>query len=191
MPPERTKQIFLVTTIGFILFFDLGFLYKQGGPRIHYRGYTEGDMHPWVDVQLYARDHTPKDALFIVPPYLAGFTVFSKRSILGDWLVGATCVWGDNDYASEWLARMRMIGWDNFQDKEGWSDARRGYTTLSTDKFVEAAEKYNATHLVFEKVGNKRLKLPLIFENKQFILYFVQGDNSLKRRPAKNTYNIL
>ena len=107
---HNTKKIFLYTTVAFIVFFDIAFLYRQKGPRINISGYSETNINPWIDIRLYASEHTPKDALFIVPPYLEGFAVFSHRSILGDWITGTTCVWGDNAYASEWLKRMKLLG---------------------------------------------------------------------------------
>lgn len=171
---HRAQQIFLFTTVIFLVFFDLGFLYKQGGCRLNYRGYSETNTNPWVDIQLYAREHIPKDALFIVPPYLEGFTVFSMRSILGDWIIGTTCVWGDNEYASEWLKRMKMLGWDCSHVIKDLIEIKEGYNSLSTEEILQVAKEYNASHLVFEKI--RRLHLPVIYENKQFTLYRVEDE---------------
>ena len=190
LPLKISKWVILTSSILFIIFFDFAFLYQKGGPLINYRGYSKKYTPPWVDIQLYVRDHTPKDVLLITPPYLEGFTVFSERSILGDWLVGATSVWANNDHASEWLRRMKMIGWKNFKDKKNnWPGARRGYTSFSTDGFIQAAKKYNANYVVFEKVGEKRLNLPIIYENKQFILYAIEDEENLQRKrlPIKDS----
>lgn len=189
LSPKRAKGVFVFTTVVFIFFFDLGFLYKQEGVRLNYRGYSETNTNPWVDIQLYAREHTPKDALFIVPPYLEGFTVFSRRSILADWVMGTTCVWSDNEYASEWLRRMRKLGWDCSHVIKDLIEIKEGYNSLSTKKMLQVAKEYNASYIVFEKI--KRLNLPITYENKQFTLYRAEDGKSMKSKDLKHLYYLI
>jgi formylglycine-generating enzyme required for sulfatase activity len=183
LSPQISKSIFLISTVIFIIFFDAAFLYKQHGVRINYRGYSKTDINPWVDVQLFARDHTPVDALFIVPPYLEGFTVFSRRSILGDWIIGTTCVWGDNSYAAEWLKRMKMLGWDCSRIVKDFKEVKDNYNSLSKEDILKVAKEYKASYVVFENA--KRINLPIIYKNRLYSLYMINEEQNIHKDNEK------
>ena len=114
---------------------------------------------------MFAQENTPKDALFIIPPYLNDFGIYSKRATLGDWAEGSSIIYLDNDYAQQWLERMKDLGW-----KTIW-DAVTGYNALSTETIAAVSRKYNAQYVVTEKP--KTLDLPVLYENKGFMLYEV------------------
>jgi len=61
---------------------------SPGGPEIYYHGSVLGERDPWADLQLFARTHSEKDDLFIVPPYINDFSLYSQRATLGDWQRG-------------------------------------------------------------------------------------------------------
>jgi hypothetical protein len=149
----------------FIIIFDVSLLYSTGGPVIYYHGKVQGKQDPWADVQIFARDHSHKDDLFIVPPYLPGFTTYSMRASLGDWAEGSTLLYLDNRFTREWFQRMYDIGWKDIDLM------RDGYNSLTTDELTAAAKKYGAKFAVTEKP--KVFDLPLLYENEKFILYKV------------------
>jgi hypothetical protein len=160
---EKMSPLWVTVGLLFIIFFDSGLITCRGGLDIYYHGYFRGEKDPWADVQMYAREHSPKDALFIVPPYINDFGLYSERATLGDWAEGANILYMDNVFAKEWLARMNALGW-----KDLWG-AQKGYNRLSTEEVLKAAQKYGASHIVTEKP--KHFELKALYENEQFVLY--------------------
>lgn len=67
------------------------------------------DQTEWVTTQRWAREHTPVDAGFIVPPGRRGFRVDSRRSIYVDWNDG-TQAFFNQAYGDVWMERMRKAG---------------------------------------------------------------------------------
>lgn len=163
--PVHGTAMWITAAILFIILFDGSILVYRGGVDIYYRGQVRGRKDPWADIQVFAREHTHKDALFIVPPYMNDFGLYSERATLGDWAEGANILYLDNSFAKQWLERMNALGW-----KTLWG-LHSGYAALSTDEIVAAAAKYGAQYIVSEKP--KRFALPSLYENEQFILYRV------------------
>ncbi len=154
-----------VAAILFIMIFDISVLYYKGGPEIYYHGTIQGKRDPWADIQMYAREHSHKDDLFIVPPYMAGFTFYSLRATVGDWAEGTTLIYLDKQFTDEWFERMKDLGW-----RTSYA-AKSGYNSLTTEAVAAAAQKYGAKFVVTEKP--KTFALPLLYENEQFVLYRV------------------
>jgi len=153
----------------FIALFDFAVLYQQEGPEIHFKGRVRGLIQPWVDMQLYAKKHSDKDDLFIIPPHLNDFSTYSHRAILGDWAEGANMLYLDNQFARDWFTRMNDLGWK-------WLHGSfEGYKNLSTDQVVKAAQKYGARFVITEKP--KTFDLEKCYENKKFILYKSKGSH--------------
>ena len=167
LPLLKNACSFIIAALFFVFLFDTGILFYRGGPDIYYHGYVRGKRDPWADMQTTAKEHSQKDALFIVPPYINDFGIYSERATLGDWAEGANILYMDNSFAKEWLARMNDLGWETI-----WG-AKSGYNSLSTEEIVSTAKKYGASHIVTEKP--KRFDLPMIYENDEFILYNAPG----------------
>jgi hypothetical protein len=163
LPRLQSRRAFIPIALLFMVFLDGGSLWHRGGPDIYYHGYRKGEKDPWADVQMFARENTPKDALFIIPPYLNDFGIYSKRATLGDWAEGSSIIYLDNDYAKRWFERMGDLNWATI-----WG-ADTGYNSLTTEAIVAAAKKYHAPYVVTEKP--KTFDLPVLYENKKFILY--------------------
>ncbi len=146
---------------------DAGILLHRGGPEIYYHGSMQGKRDPWADLQRYAGEHTPKDALFIIPPYLNDFGLYSRRATLSDWAEGSNGLYLDNEFARKWLERMQDLGWNAMGGEVS------GYNRLSTEQITAAARKYNAAYVVAEKP--KEFALPRIYENSRYLLYRLPG----------------
>jgi hypothetical protein len=147
--------------------FDAGILVYRGGADIYYQGYVRGERDPWADMQLFAKEHSQKDDVFIVPPYMNDFGLYADRATLGDWAEGANILYMDNTFAQAWLERMNDLGWYTL-----WGE-KSGYNGLSTEAIVATAKKYGARFIITEKP--KQFELPRIYENGQFILYRISG----------------
>ncbi|MBN1875376.1 MAG: hypothetical protein JXA33_14195 [Anaerolineae bacterium] len=148
--------------------------YGAWGPGVH----IFGPQNAWQDTQLWARDHTPKDALFITPPhhwdlYDSEWRVFSERSTLvtlSDLLEVALVP----DYAVEWQEKFAQVapgaiahfGGNYFINRQLTAEA---YYSLSTADIRRIAEKYQASYVVIEKPH--ALDLPVVYENEEFIIY--------------------
>ena len=163
LPLAKIPNFCIIGALVFLTFFDTGLLFYRGGASIYYHGHLRGERDPWADIQIFAKENSHKDALFIVPPYCNDFGLYSERATLGDWAEGANILYMDNTFAREWLMRMKDLGW---RDLFG---AEKGYNELTTEEVVSAARKYGADFVVTEKP--KQFELETLYENKQFILY--------------------
>jgi len=122
--------------------------YKRFHPENRYR-------ESWRGVQMWARENTKKDALFLTPPNNTGFRIFSQRPIVGEWKDG-TQQYFDADYSYEWWRRMQDLSsnsWDKMGEK----------------RYVELAKKYGASYLVLP--ARVSLNLRKEYENGGYALY--------------------
>ena len=107
----------------------------------------------WIDLQLWAKNNTSKEAIFLVPPYQTGFRIFSERSIIGDIKDGAVVMYSPV-YAVKWSTLMQdLAGYDNFQHAD----------------FENLDAKYNFDYLVTLLIEN--LNFEKVYENTSFIIY--------------------
>lgn len=165
LPLARYSSSWIIVALLFTVVFDAGILVYRGGADIYYHGYVRGERDPWADIQIFAREHSEKDDLFIVPTYMNDFGLYSDRATLGDWAEGANILYMDTTFAQAWLERMNDLGWHTL-----WGE-RSGYNGLSTEAIIATAKKYGASFIITEKP--KRFELPRIYENSQFILYTI------------------
>lgn len=155
------KHVWVLPAL-FVLIFDCAVLYHKGGPEIYYHGRIQGRSDPWAEIQYFAKMHSEKDDLFIVPPYMNDFTTYSKRAVIGDWAEGSTLLYLDNQFTQEWFARMNDLGCKPFN----WFQE---YNNLKMDEMLKVAKKYGAKFVVTEKP--KTFKMNKLYENRKFILY--------------------
>ena len=111
----------------------------------------------WVNMQVWARENTPQDAIFLTPPYLEAFRVYSERSIVADTKDG-TQQYFDINYSYKWWERITDLGWSSAE-----------YDNLSPERLIQLGKKYNASYLVFPAA--KPLPFPQVYENSEFRLY--------------------
>jgi GH35 family endo-1,4-beta-xylanase len=77
------------------------YLYNSTGP-----GEQEND--PWVRTQLWAKGHTPADAVFLTPIKPGGFRIYSDRAVVAEWRDG-TQAYFTAAFASDWWKRMQRL----------------------------------------------------------------------------------
>jgi len=122
----------------------------------------------YLDVGRWCRANTQVDAVFLVPPWLNGFRVFSQRGIVGDWKDGAQ-VYYTREYAMAWSQRMADLN---------------GYDSFDEARLTEVGSKYGATFALTRR--SHRLALPVAYENNSFIVYSLSsgGATSGKNGPS-------
>ncbi len=153
--------------------------YGAWGPGLH----VYGPRNAWQAVQLWARDHTPRDALFITPPYRWDFydsewRVFSERSTLvtfSDLLEVALVP----DYTPLWRERFEQLApgalarcrGDYFENRRLIAEA---FHTLTAEDVRRIAARYGADYLVVERAYT--YPFPLLYANDAFALYALPAD---------------
>ena len=136
------------------------YMYKRNQLR------TDIEYKKWVDIQLWAKNNTPNDSLFIVPPYLESFRLYSERPILADWKDGGAGFFSPN-FLKIWWGRMEELG----ISRQNYSDTyqRQAYNSLTPAKAAELLKKYNAKYIIFEKQPQHDLMKK--YENDYFTVY--------------------
>ncbi len=126
-------------------------------PLVERRGRAEREARPWYQVQVWARAHTPREALFLTPPYEQGFRVFSERAVVGEWKDG-TQQFFSAPFAFEWRARMRQL-----------AAPGRGYDGLRTARLAALGRQYGADFVVARV--ERPLELPRVYANAEWAVY--------------------
>lgn len=124
------------------------------GPEAHGRARQRWSSGPWVEVQEWARQATPRTAVFLTPPREAGFRVFSERTTVAEWKDG-TQQYFDDGFVREWGARIDLLG----------DLPRRDARELR-----EIAARTAATHIVLP-AREQREGLRELYRNRGFVVY--------------------
>ena len=126
-----------------------------------------GQLHPknrytggWRGVQIWAKENTEQTDLFLTPPGMTGFRIFSQRPIVGEWKDG-TQQYFDADYSYEWWRRM--------QDLKSERGGSQNFNKLGKEAYTALAKKYGATYLVLP--SNVSPGLPKAYNNGQYAVY--------------------
>jgi hypothetical protein len=142
------KKAMSPTTLGERI--QLPFLAFQSDWRV---GQGNLPYNDWFDVGIWCRQHTPSDAVFLVPPSITEFRVFSKRAIVGDLGDGAPVLFS-KQLAVVWRERMAALD---------------GYDRFTADDFLRVGRRYGATYVIVTKFQG--LALPLRYQNQSFRVY--------------------
>ena len=123
-----------------------------GAKTVHLPGLLP--VTPWIQVQLWAREHTAKDAVFLGPwRRPSGFPIFSQRSVVGDWESG-----GDVKF--------------NYTFARHWQEQKNDLENidkLATADFCRLKTKYRFHYIVTRK--EQILQFPLLYKNAEFSIY--------------------
>ncbi len=134
-------------------------------------------------VQVWAKNHTPKGAIFIVPPYLWGFydldwRVISERTPVVTWSELLEIAFTP-EYLSYWKSRFADVAPFAISQFHGNALAnidttRRTFNSLSQDQLEAIGRKYHASYLVAERT--RPYRLPIVYQNNRFIIYRLPSD---------------
>jgi len=121
----------------------------------------------WDSLCAWIQGHTPRDAIFITPPYLEGFRLRAERAIVVDF---KSTAYLETD-VSEWLERLldltNHVVYTRKQDP--YPAMRVGYQSLTPRVIGRVAAKYGATFVVAERPT--QFEMPLLYENASYALY--------------------
>jgi hypothetical protein len=132
----------------------------------------------WYDTQIWARDHTPKDAVFLTQPaewwvYESDWRVYSDRSAVVEYsdLLEASVVL---DYIEPWKARFDIVAPGAVSQFRGnvidnLQIAARAFASLTDADLARIGAQYGAHYLVDEK--SRRHNFPVLYENERFVIY--------------------
>jgi hypothetical protein len=145
---------------------SFAFLYRQDKGTLSNKNEW---MLAWEDVQKWAHNNTEPTVTFIVPPYISGFRIFSKRGIMVDWKDGGTMVL-DSKYEVEWKQRLNALNISIEKKKrlEG-SVMKTAYESLDTNQIQDVGRKYQAQFVVVERP--KQFDLRRVYGNAYFSVY--------------------
>ena len=122
-----------------------------GAKTVHLPGLLP--VTPWIQVQLWAREHTAKDTVFLAPwRRPSGFPIFSQRNIVGGWEIGADAKF-NYTFARQWQEQKNDL--ENFDE-------------LATADFCRLGTKYRFHYIVTKK--EQILQFPLLY-NTEFSIY--------------------
>lgn len=130
----------------------------------------------WLSVQQWARENTPNDAAFIVPPYLEGFRVESERTSYGEWKDGTQMIFNPS-FGQEWIRRMENLG---YKKEKPLKDT---FQKLTQADFEKVAFELRAAHSkVFAVVPAemKNLDFPVTYSNEKFKVVEVAENSSVQ-----------
>ncbi|HVX86736.1 MAG TPA: DUF6798 domain-containing protein [Phycisphaerae bacterium] len=104
---------------------------------------------PWIAAQLWARRHTPVDALFLTPPEDSGFRIYSQRAIVGEMRDG-TQLYFNAAFARPWWDRMAALQPGILRDPDGRSLMSPGkpLDQLDDAQIIGLAQQFGAQYVV-------------------------------------------
>ncbi len=124
----------------------------RGVKTVHLPGLLP--VTPWIQAQLWAKEHTAKETVFLAPwRRPSGFPIFSQRSTVADWESGGDVKF-DYTFARQWQEQKNDL--ENF-DK------------LATADFCRLRAKYRFQYIVTKK--EQILQFPLFYTNAEFSIY--------------------
>jgi uncharacterized protein DUF6798 len=136
-------------------------------PNAYARARARWEVDTWRDAQLWARANTPVSAVFLTPPHLVGFRVFSERTVVGEYKDG-TQQYFDDAFVTEWGRRMA--------DLAGGADQRpdRFIDRSSTD-LLDLAARYGASYIVLPN-DPPRAGLQPAYRNRHYTVYHARPE---------------
>ncbi len=151
-----------------LLFISLLIISTMWLPYMFYKNQLRIDQEyaDWVKVQMWAKNNTSVNALFIVPISIDGFRLYSERSILADWTDGGAGFFAPN-YMKKWWERMEDLGLTKTQYDVVYR--KYAYNYLSEVSIKNLFRKYNAHYIVVERTTG--LSLSEVYKNEHFVVY--------------------
>lgn len=127
----------------------------------------------WRAAQLWARENTALDSVFITPAYLEGFRIHSRRSVVMELKDGAPALYSV-PFAFKWWQRVEDFGYKG--GGEGGAlgaEMKRLYGNYSENDIKKLSDKYKASYFVAE--SGSRYKFRELYRNGHFSVYSTEG----------------
>jgi len=128
----------------------------------------------WITTQIWAKENTSVETVFITPPYLEGFRMHSQRGIVAEVKDGAPCIYAIK-FAIKWWQRMNDLGYSNLSITvlDFVPECKQNYNNLDDKEIILLGKRYGASYIVTEK--EKQLNLKLAYQNKHFKVYLINA----------------
>jgi 4-amino-4-deoxy-L-arabinose transferase-like glycosyltransferase len=137
--------------------------------RPHYFAIDNAQNRNWIGAQLWARNNTQTDSIFITPPDMAGFRIESERTTYAEYKDG-TQMFFNPKFGEEWFDRMQKLGFKNY------NTMRIDYQKLTENDLENIAAQTGDTKRPVFAVKHsdvKILQFPVVYRNDEFIIYRV------------------
>ena len=115
------------------------------------------NLREWDTLQIWAKNNTPQDSLFLTPPHRSGFRVHSQRSIVAEIKDGSSSLYS-YQLAQEWQSRIANI---------------HPLGSKSTAEILNLKHRYNVNYLV-TFADQPHPSLTEIYRNSTFVVYQLQ-----------------
>lgn len=118
----------------------------------------ELDKQAFLDLCRWARSHTDREVLFLVPPErFAPFRIYAERALFVTFKDGAVTVFSGRS-AEDWYARYR--------------DAERVYQAFEPAAVIALSQRHGIGYVVQES-ARQAVDLPVAYENRRYRVYRV------------------
>ena len=180
------KGIVNIATIAALIICALSFahIYEYRIAARSFSNLLEEKDKDWKSLQLWAKDNTPKDAVFVAPLEMNGFRVFSNRSVFTDWVDGAAMHWKPG-FEAEWVERLKRLGITGMLIKESapwlcgmcnFADRkpihRMIYSKMTEADFRRLAADYGVRYVIED--ASKNLSFERAYSNGTFCVYKIR-----------------
>jgi endo-1,4-beta-xylanase len=127
---------------------------------------------PWIEAQLWARDHTPPGSLFLTPIRPGGFRIYSDRPVVAEWRDG-TQMFFSPAFGNVWWERMAALQPGMVYDAGGIRvlDAGRSLESLDDEQLIGLARNYSATYVLLPATAPTKHELVEVYRNAQWAVY--------------------
>jgi hypothetical protein len=127
------------------------------------------DESACYDAQVWARDHTPIEATFMVPPEGCGFRVFSQRTSWGEWSDG-NAMYFYPAFADTFLKRVAVLDPAPVPQGTGIVDSLADiYKNQSWDRIRAVASENRLDYIV--QFGSVQYPAKPVYANAAFAIY--------------------
>ena len=136
-------------------------------PTMQQRSVPDRD---WMQVQQWAKDKTPSNALFLTRPQDSGFRIYSDRAVVGEWRDG-TQLYFNGAFADEWWERMNALQPGMAFNPNGtWLNHGKPLDQLEDEQILQLAQRYHADYVVLPRSDRHFLERTGC-QNAQWIVY--------------------
>lgn len=174
--PEKNRRIIVFISISFfILAFMKFYRIKQ------YQQNFSQFPNDWKNIQLWAKNNTAKEDVFITPTDISGFRVFSERANFINSSDAVTILNLAPEFAKECYERMELLKfiWPKSKQEirnnytKSAEKLLKNYNELTENDFVKIKGKYPKVEYIVT-YRNKQLKFSERYNNSTFRIYQIE-----------------
>jgi hypothetical protein len=171
---ERTSKLIgnsrqLVHAGLFLIVISWSIYFMVSHPNEYYFGvrkYSE-QKSGWADINLWVRNHGPRDTVYLTPPDRGGFTCMADRSNVVEFKINPD----GGLYLEQWYERLRDVSGGSLPTERGFLNypfLRESYTNLRKDEVLRLGEKYKADFAVLPIKSTADFEI--LYQNRQYKL---------------------